>query len=163
MKTHHLAAVVPLALIFLTLMIPVAHAAESADSGASFRPARVRAFVPEPVTSLLVREGRSNYRRLMLAESCPALTQATRVAFQSGSALSVTDEQGRQVPVVRGKAPTVVSTETRNAFVVSINGNKRTVCRLSTVSAVDQAAFEAAAAVHGRRDNRYAGDGRPAG
>lgn len=163
--TTHLAAAAAffVSLFVLTLMAPAAQAAQPSDYGASFRPARVRAFTPESATSLLVREGRATYRRLTLAESCPALTQASRVAFQTGPSLTGAHEQGRQVPIVRGAVPTVVSNGTRNSFVVAITANSRAACRLAGVTVVGQEAFEAAAAVSGSRDNRYAGDGRPAG
>lgn len=157
MKRRICAPMVSLVLIFLlTFLSPMVHAGDSA----SFRPSRVRAFAPESATSLLVREGRATYRRLTLAKSCPALSHSDRVAFQTGSSLTAIDEQGRQVPVVRGQAPTVVSTGTRSAFVVAITANSRVACRLASVAPADQAAFEAAAQLHGSRDNRYAGDGR---
>lgn len=160
MKTHSMVAAFSLALFFvLSLMAPAAQAAEASDSGASFRPARVRAFAPESPTSVVLREGRSRFVRLTLAESCPALSQASRVAFQSGPALAAADETGRQVAVVRGPAPAVVSSETPHAYIVSIGTNSRTACRLAGVAVVGQAAFEAAAQLHGQRDNRYAGDG----
>lgn len=159
MKTHSMVAAFSLALIFaLSLMASVAQAAESSESGASFRPARVRAFAPESTNSVVLREGRSRFVRLTLAESCPSLSQASRVAFQTGSSLPVADEGSRQVPVVR-KAPTVVSNGTPHTFVVVINDSNRTACRLSGVTAVDQAVFDAASQLHGQRDNRYAGDG----
>lgn len=164
--TTHLAAAAAffVSLFVLSLMAPAAHAAEASESGASFRPARIRAFALENNQSLIVREGRSHYLRLSLAESCPALTQASRLAFQTGSYLAVADDGGRQVPVVRGALPTVVSNGgTRNQFVVAITANSRAACRLAGVTVVDQAAFDGAAQLHGSRDNRYAGDGRPAG
>lgn len=155
MKRCFSAPVVSLVLVFLlTFLIPTAHAGPDA----SFRPARVRAFAPESPTSLLVREGRSRFVRLTLAESCPVLGQASRVAFQTGSSLTVASESTGQVPVVRGAAPIVVSNGTRSAFVVAITANNRVACRLASVAPADQAAFEAAA-VNGSRDNRYAGDG----
>lgn len=164
MKTHRLAAAAFFVSLFvLALMAPVAQAAEASDTGASFRPARVRAFASESTNSVVLREGRSHYLRLSLAEGCPSLSQASRVAFQTGSSLPVADEGSRQVPVVRGAVPTVVSSETRHIYVVALNDNSRTTCRLAGVAVVDQAEFEAAAQLNGQRDNRYAGDGRPAG
>lgn len=160
MKRCFSAPVVSLVLVFLlTFLIPTAHAGPEA----SFRPARVRAFAPESPTSLIVREGRSRFVRLTLAERCPALSQASRLALQTGSSLAAADETGRQLPVVRGPAPGVISSETPHAYIVAIDTNSRTVCRLAGVAVVGQAAFEAAAAAFGSRDNRYAGDGRPAG
>lgn len=160
MKRCFSAPVVSLVLVFLlTFLVPTAHAGPDA----SFRPARVRAFVPESSNSVVLREGRSRFVRLTLVESCPALGQASRLAFQTGSSLAAADETGRQVPVVRGQAPTVVSNGTTHVHLVAINDNSRTTCRLAGVTVVGQAAFEAAAQLHGQRDNRYAGDGRPAG
>ena len=154
MKTHLSAALVSLALLFLmTLLAPSANA----DSGASFRPTRVRAFAPESAQSVVVREGRERYIRLTLAEACPALTSAERIAFQVGSGLFAAEQGGASVPLVRTTVPTVVSSETRHAHVVAINGNNRIACRLAGVTPADQAAFDTAAAVHGSRDNRYAG------
>lgn len=143
----------------MTLLAPSANA----DSGASFRPTRVRAFSTESALSVIVREGRERYIRLTLAEACPAVASAERIAFQVGSSLFATDKNGASVPVVANTIPTVVSSETRHGHLVAINGNSRVACRLSTVSAVDRAVFEAAAATNGSHDNRYAGDGRPAG
>lgn len=162
MKRCFSAAVAAFVLNFL-LAFGMAHAAEASDSGASFRPGRVRAFAPESPTSVVLREGRSRFVRLTLAESCPALTQASRLAFQTGPSLTGAHEQGRQVPVVRGAVPTVVSNGTRHIYVVAINDNSRTTCQLAGVAVVDQAEFEAVAQLNGQRDNRYAGDGRPAG
>lgn len=160
MKRCISAPVVSLVLTFLlTFLVPSAHAGPDA----SFRPARVRAFTTESATSLLVREGRATYRRLTLAESCPALSHASRIAFQTGSSFAAADDGGRQVPVIHGQAPAVVSTGTRSAFVVAITANSRVACRLASVAPADQAAFEAAAQLNGQQDNRYAGDGRPAG
>ena len=160
MKTHRLAAMAALVLIFLlTLLAPAAHA----GSDASFRPARVRAFAQESAISLVVREGRSRFVRLTLAEECPTLAKAQRLSFQIGAGLVAAEQEGGSVPVVRNTVPTVVSRETRHAHVVAVNGNNRVACRLAGVAHVDQAAFDTAAAVHGAHDNRYAGDGRPAG
>lgn len=157
MKTHLSAALVSLALLFLmTLLAPSANA----DSGASFRPTRVRTFATESAQSVVVREGRERYIRLTLADACPALASAERIAFQVGSSLFATDKNGASVPVVRNTVPTVVSSETRHAHIVVVTTNSRVACRLAGVTPADQAAFDMAAAVHGTHDNRYAGDGR---
>lgn len=159
MKRCSSAPLVSLALIFLlTLLAPAAHA----DSDASFRADRVRAFAPESTQSVVIREGRSRFVRLTFVDSCPALARAERIAFQVGSGLFATEQDGASVPMVRNTVPTVVSSETRHAHVVAINGNSRVACRLAGVTPADQAAFDMAAAVHGSHDNRYAGDGRPA-
>ncbi len=143
-----------LVLIFLlTLLAPAAHA----DSGASFRPTRVRAFAPEGPQSVVIREGRNRFVRLSFVDSCPALARAERIAFQVGSGISAVHQNGASVPVVRNTVPTVVSRETRHAHVVAINGNNRVACRLAGVAPADQAAFDTAAAIHGKHDNRYAG------
>lgn len=160
MKTHRLAAMAALVLNFLlALLTPSAHA----SSDASFRPARVRAFAPESMQSVVIREGRNRFVRLSFVDSCPALARAERIAFQVGSSLFATDKNGASVPVVRNTVPTVVSSETRHGHLVAINGNSRAACRLAGVAPADQPAFDTAAAVHGSRDNRYAGDGRTGG
>lgn len=158
MKTCLLAAVAALALNFL-LTVGMAHA----DSGVSFRPSRVHAFAAESANSVVVREGRERYLRLTLAESCPAVTGAERIAFQIGSTLTVADEPGARVPVTRGSAPAVITTETPHAHLVAISSNSRVACRLAGVAEADRSAFETTAAANGQHDNRYAGDGRAEG
>lgn len=158
MKTCRSAAVVPLVLMFLPILLaPSAHA----GTDAGFRPGRVRAFAPESSQSVVLREGRSRFVRLALAEDCPALATAQRVAFQVGALLSVANESGADVRVVRHTPPTVVSTETAHAHLVAIHANGRVACRIARVTDADRSGFDTAAAVHGSRDNRYAGDGRP--
>lgn len=164
MKTcHSAAAVVSLVLVFLLTCLSSTAQAGSSGSHASFRPARVRAFAPETPSSLVVREGRSRFVRLTLTEACPALTTAQRLSFQIGPGLAEVQAEGALVPVVRNNAPTVVSTATPHAHIVAIQSNSRVACRLAGVAEADQAAFDTAAAVHGKHDNRHAGDGRPAG
>lgn len=152
MKTHRSAAMAALVLNFL-LTVGTVHA----DSGAGFRPSRVHAFAAESANSLVVREGRERYLRLTLAESCPAVTGAERIAFQIGAALTVADEPGARIPVTRGSAPAVLSAATPHAHLVAINAEGRVACRLAGVAEADQAAFDTAAAQHGEHDNRYAG------
>lgn len=167
MKTCLPAAVVSLALTFFLALMPViAGSAESyaaLPSDAAFRPSRVRAFAPESDTSAIVREGRERFLRLTLADACPALANASRIAFQVGPGLVVSDQDGLLVPIVRNAAPAVLSAATPHAHLVAVGPEGRTACRLVGVAVVDAALFEAAAAIHGHRDNRYAGDGRPAG
>lgn len=160
MKTHLSAAVVSLALVFLLTLLSSAAQAESIDVSPSFRPARIRAFAPETPSSLVVREGRSRYVRLTLADACPALASAQRIAFQVGSALPVADEPGIRVPAVHGAPPAKLSAATPHAYLVVIAPDARTACRLAGVAMADRATFDHAAAAHGARDNRYAGDGR---
>lgn len=166
MKTRLPAAAVSLVLLFCLALMPVIagsaenHAALSSD--AAFRPSRVRAFAPETDTSLVVREGRERFLRLTLAGACPALTTASRIAFQVGPGLVLADHDGALVPVVRDGAPAVLSSATPHAHLVAVGPEGRTACRLVGVAEVDRALFGAAAAIHGHRDNRYAGDGGPA-
>lgn len=161
------AAVVSLVLLFcLALMPAIAGSAENhaaLSSEATFRPARVRAFAPESDTSVVVREGRERFLRLTLAGACPALTNASRIAFQVGPGLVVADRDGALVPIVRNAAPAVLSAATPHAHLVAVGPEGRTACRLVGVAVVDQTLFDAAAAIHGQRDNRYAGDARSAG
>lgn len=167
MKTCLPAAVVSLVLLFCFALMPAIagsaenHAALSSD--AAFRPTRVRAFAPESETSVVVREGRGRYLRLTLAGACPSLANASRIAFQVGPGLVVADHEGALVPIVRNAAPAVLSAATPHAHLVAVGPDGRTACRLVGVAEVDRALFGAAAAIHGDRDNRYAGDGRPAG
>lgn len=167
MKTCLPAAVVWLVLLFCFALMPAIagsaenHAALSSD--AAFRPVRIRAFAPESDTSVVVREGRERFLRLTLADACPALANASRIAFQVGPGLVVADHDGALVPVVRNTAPAVLSAATPHAHLIAVRAEGRTACRLMGVAEVDRALFDAAAAIHGRRDNRYAGDGRPAG
>lgn len=157
MKTCRSAAVVPLVLMFLLILLaPAAHA----GADARFRPSRVRAFALEGAQSVVLREGGDRFVRLALAEDCPALATAHRVAFQIGAGLVAADQAGVEVPVAH-TPPTVVSTETSHAHVVVIQANGRVACRIVGVADADRLTFDAAAAVHGSRDNRYAGDGRP--
>jgi hypothetical protein len=167
MKTCLSAAAVSLVLMFALALLPgLAGSAEplgSSTSAVAFRPARVRAFAPESATSVVVREGRERYLRLTLADACPALAHAQRLAFQVGPGLVASDQDGTLIPVVRDGAPAVLSAATPHAHVVAVASNGRVACRLAEVAEVDRALFDAAATVHGSRDNRYAGDGRPAG
>lgn len=165
MKTCLSAAVVSLVLVFALALLPgLAGSAEPPGSSASpvtFRPARVRAFAPESATSVVVREGRERYVRLTLADACPKLADAQRLAFQVGPGLVAADHDGTLVPVVRNGAPVVLSAATPHAHVVVVTSESRTTCRLAEVADVDRDLFDAAATVHGSRDNRYAGDVRP--
>lgn len=167
MKRRFSAPAVSLVLMFLLALAvgPVAHAGSpgSAAPGVSFRPDRVRAFAPETPSMVVVREGRDRYLRLTLTADCPALASAQRLAFQVGPGLVAADQNGTLVPVVRQSAPAMLSAATPHAYVVTVAAEGRTTCRLADVTPADRAAFEAAAAVHGHRDNRYAGTGRPAG
>lgn len=167
MKTCLPAAVVSLVLLFCLALTPaIAGSAENhamPPSDAAFRPARVRAFAPESDTSVVVREGRERFLRLTLAGNCPALANARRIAFQVGPGLVVADQDGLLVPIVRNAAPAVLSAATPHAHLVTVSTEGRTTCRLAEAAEVDRALFEAAAATNGRHDNRYAGDGQPAG
>jgi hypothetical protein len=160
MKTHLSVAVVSLALVFLLMLFGPAAQAGSVDANPSFRPARIRAFAPETASSVIVREGRNRYLRLNLADPCPVLAGAQRIAFQVGPALPVADGPGARVPVNRGALPAVISAATPHAYLVAIAPDRRTACRLASVATADRATFDHAAAAHGARDNRYAGDGR---
>lgn len=156
MKTCRSAAVVPLVLMFLLILLaPAAHA----GTDARFRPSRVRAFAPDGSQSVVLREGRDRFVRLALAEDCPALATAHRVAFQIGAGLVAADQAGAAVPVAH-TPPTVVSTETPHAHLVAIDTNGRAACRIAGVADADRSRFDAAA-IYGSRDSRYAGDGRP--
>jgi hypothetical protein len=161
------AAATALALLF----VMTAFSAPAGSSGAaeqltdipSFRPDRVRAFAVESDHSVVVREARQRFLRLTLASPCPALISAHRLAFQIGPGLVAAVEDGTLVPIVRNSAPPVISVATPHAHAVVVGSEGRATCRLLDVAEVDQSLFDAAAAVHGRRDNRYAGDSRPAG
>lgn len=129
----------------------------------TFRPARVRAFAVESDRSVVVREARERFLRLTLAAPCPTLINARRLAFQIGPGLVAAVEDGTLVPIVRNASPRVISPATPHAYAVVIGDEGRTTCRLLDVAEVDQSLFDAAAAVHGRRDNRHSRDGQSAG
>jgi len=129
----------------------------------SFRPDRVRAFAVESDRSVVVREARQRFLRLTLAAPCPALISAQRLDFQVGPGLVAAVEDGSLVPIVRNSAPAVISVATPHAHAVVIGSEGRTTCRLLDVAEVDRSLFDAAAAVHGRHDNRYSRYGRSAG
>lgn len=129
----------------------------------SFRPDRVRAFAVESDRSVVVREARERFLRLTFAAPCPKLIGAQRLAFQIGPGLVAAVEDGTLVPIVRNSAPGVISAATPHAHAVVIGLDGRTICRLLGVTEVDRSLFDAAAAVHGRRDNRHGRDGHSAG
>jgi len=104
-----------------------------------------------------LRERRSRFVRPTLAEDCPALVTAHRVAFQIGAGLVAANQADAAISVIH-TAPIVESPETPHAHLIAIDANGRVACRIARVAEADQAAFDTAAGVHGgSRDKRYAG------
>lgn len=160
------AAATAFVLLFLltVLSAPVGSSGtvEQLSAMPAFRPDRVRAFAVESDRSVVVREAREHFLRLTFAAPCPTLIGAQRLAFQIGPGLVAVVEDGTLVPIVRDTAPRVISAATPHAYAVVVGLDGRATCRLLGVTEVDRSLFDAAAA-HGRRENRYSGDGRPAG
>ena len=115
---------------------------------------QVRAFATESETTLIVRQGRSQYRRLAVEDGCP-LRSADRIGFAfGGNQFYLSSSSGRQIPVNTTTLGTRVCTATPHAYLVVIDDGSdlRERCRVQGITAATAADFETA---NPYVDNRY--------
>ncbi|TDR35355.1 hypothetical protein DFR29_1366 [Tahibacter aquaticus] len=148
------------AFVLTALLLVAANFAAAAEPQATLRPERVRGFVIENATTVLVREGRESIRRIVLDGPCASLATTARVDFQIGGAVLSSDEAGRDVSVVLKNAPPVVSTGTPHLNLVAAQGDARTACRVARIEAATSADFDSAGRPGDVRDQRRDAAGR---
>jgi hypothetical protein len=145
-------SVVVLMFLLLTCVAQTVAAAEPA----TIRPAQLRGFAVESETSVVVREGHDRFRRVVLAVSCPELTQTRSLDFQIGAGVFADlDESASPVPVIRSLAPPQVSSDTRQLhLLVGRPGVLRTACAVARIEAASRAAFDDAGVPPSAREDR---------
>lgn len=141
------------ALALATLLAATAFAtpAFAGDQDECVRVNQVRAFAADG-DALIVRQGKSTFRRIDVAEGCP-LAAADRIGFAVGnSQLYVQGMGGRFIPTSE-TTHARFCTATRHAYVTLIEDNEdlRSRCRITAISPSSREAFDAAGQV---RDNR---------
>lgn len=140
------------AALALGLAAPLAAAAPPRED--CVRLEHVRAFAAESDTSLVVRQGRSQYRRITVEAGCP-IRQADRIGFAVGAQQAYLQGAGARLIAVTGATGTPrLCTASPHAYVTFIEDGRdlRARCRIQGIEGADRAAFDAAGP---GRDNRY--------
>lgn len=115
---------------------------------------QVRAFTVESDTSVLVRQGKGQFRRITVTEGCP-IPRADRIGFAfGGQQLSTLGTGGRQIPVTTSGIQNRFCSASPHAYVTFIrdNDDQRERCRIQSIETIDRETFEASGTV---RDNRH--------
>lgn len=127
-----------------------------ADSDAYVRVNGVREFVQETGNTVLVRQARTQYLRISLDSTCP-IADARRIGFKVGAGVtySLVGSTGAAVPVNQGSTTPRIYSDTRHAWLISVNKNEtQYICKINQVEHVAPDVFTAAKARTGSADNR---------
>lgn len=134
---------IAIAIIASTAMAASASAAKI-DNDECIRTNQARAFAVESENSVIIRQGRENFRRVTVAENCP-LNDADRVAFFIGNNVASATIGGRTVPVNKSTISERICTKTPHARLAVIeDGVDQSVtrCAITSIAPANRTDFE---------------------
>jgi hypothetical protein len=139
------------AVLALASLLPTIALANNNDD--CVRVNQVRAFAAETDTSLIVRQGKGQFKRITVQAGCP-IEDADRIGFAVGSQQLYTQAvDGRFIPTNSTNLQNRFCTASRHTYLTVIRDNEdlRSRCKIQAIETVDRGTFDAAGAV---RDNR---------